>query len=154
MEVEKRLSAMGVELFTDIKPIGSYTPFSRTGNIVCLSGQGPSVRGKYESYIGKVGAGISKEEGYEAARLTAVNLISILKLAVGDLDKVKRIVNLHGYVNSTDDFTEQPFVINGASDLLIAAFGEKGRHSRCALSVNSLPLGICVEAELTADVEA
>lgn len=85
--------------------------------------------------------------------MTAANLISILKKAAGDLDRVKQIVSVHGYVNSTPDFTEQPYVINGASDLLVKAFGEKGRHARCAMSVNSLPLGICVEVELTAEIE-
>ena len=109
--------------------------------------------GEYTRYLGKVGEDITKEEAKEAAAVTAVNLVSILKDAVGDLDRVKRIVSVHGFVNSTPDFTEQPYVINGASDLLVELFGEKGRHSRCAMSVNSLPLNICVEVELIAEVE-
>lgn len=153
MTVEERLRELGVELFTDISPIGNYVPFSRTGNLVYISGQGPSIRGKYSDYIGKVGAGISKEKAREAAEVTAVNLISILKSALGDLDLVNRIVNLRGYVNSVPDFTEQPYVIDGASELLVESFGEKGRHSRCAISVPSLPLGICVEIELVAEVK-
>lgn len=152
MSAEERLKELGVELFLDIKPIGSYVPFARTGNLVYVSGQGPSIKGKYESYIGKVGDKVTKDEAKEAARITAVNLISILKTAVGDLDRVNRIVSVHGFVNSTPDFAEQPYVINGASDLLVEVFGEKGKHSRCAMSVNSLPMNICVEIELIAEV--
>ena len=153
MAAEERLNELGIELFADIRPIGSYVPFVRTGNLVYVSGQGPSIRGKYVDYIGKVGGSISKEMAKEAARATAVNLISILKNAVGDLDRIERIVSVHGYVNSTPDFTEQPYVIDGASELLVELFGEKGRHSRCAVSAPSLPLDICVEIELIAEVK-
>lgn len=153
MQIENKLKELGIELFSDIKPIGSYVPFVRTGNLVYVSGQGPSIKGKYVDYIGKVGGGISKEKAKEAARATAVNLISILKNAVGDLDKIERIVSVHGYVNSTPDFTQQPYVIDGASELLVELFGEKGRHSRCAVSAPSLPLDICVEIELIAEVK-
>lgn len=153
MQIENKLKELGIELFPDIKPIGSYVPFVRTGNLVYVSGQGPSIKGKYVDYIGKVGGGISKEKAKEAARATAVNLISILKNAVGDLDKIERIVSVHGYVNSTPDFTQQPYVIDGASELLVELFGEKGRHSRCAVSAPSLPLDICVEIELIAEVK-
>lgn len=152
MLVEKKLKELGIELFLDIKPIGSYLPFVQTGNLIYVSGQGPSIEGKYVDYIGKVGSDISKEKAKEAARITAVNLISILKNAAGDLDRIKKIVSVHGYVNSTPDFTEQPFVIDGASELLIELFGEKGKHARCALSALSLPLNICVEIELIAEV--
>ena len=93
------------------------------------------------------------EEAKRAAEQTAVNLISILKTAVTDLDRVRRIVSVHGYVNSTPEFTQQPEVINGASDLLVKVFGERGKHARCAMSVSSLPLNICVEVELIAEVE-
>jgi enamine deaminase RidA (YjgF/YER057c/UK114 family) len=154
MAVKERLSELGIELFPDIKPIGSYVPYVRTGNLVFVSGQGPSIKGKYVDYIGKVGDGISKEKAKEAARATAVNLISILNNAVGDLDRVERIVSVHGFVNSTPDFTEQPYVIDGASELLAELFGDKGRHSRCAVSAPSLPLGICVEIELIAEVKS
>ncbi|MBR5473900.1 MAG: RidA family protein [Lachnospiraceae bacterium] len=153
MKIEQRLEELGIELYLDIKPIGAYVPFVRTGNLVYISGQGPSVKGQYTSHFGKVGDSISKDEAKEAARMTAVNLIALLKAAVGDLDKVKRIVNVMGYVNSTPDFTEQPYVINGASELLVEVFGEKGKHTRCAMSVNSLPLGMCVEVQLVAEVE-
>lgn len=152
MLVEKKLKELGIELFLDIKPIGSYLPFVQTGNLIYVSGQGPSIEGKYVDYIGKVGSDISKEKAKEAARVTAVNLISILKNAAGDLDRIKKIVSVHGYVNSTPDFTEQPFVIDGASELLIELFGEKGKHAICALSALSLPLNICVEIELIAEV--
>lgn len=152
MLVEKKLKELGIELFLDIKPIGSYLPFVQTGNLIYVSGQGPSIEGKYTDYIGKVGSDISKEKAKEAARVTAVNLISILKNAAGDLDRIKKIVSVHGYVNSTPDFNEQPYVIDGASELLIELFGEKGKHARCALSALSLPLNICVEIELIAEV--
>ena len=94
----------------------------------------------------------NKEKAKEAAKITAVNLISILKNAVSDLDRVKRIVSVHGYVNSTPGFTEQPYVIDGASELLVEVFGDKGKHSRCAVSAPSLPLNICVEIELIAEI--
>ena len=152
MTAKERLKELGIELFADIRPIGSYVPFVRTGNLVYVSGQGPSINGKYIDYIGKVGGGISKEKAKEAARATAVNLISILKNAVGDLDRIEKIVSLHGYVNSTPDFTEQPYVVDGASELFVELFGEKGRHSRCAVSAPSLPLDICVEIELIAEI--
>ncbi len=153
MTTEKRLKELGIELFPDIRPIGSYVPFVRTGNLIYVSGQGPSIKGKYVDYIGKVGGGISKEKAKQAARATAVNLISILKNAVGDLDLIERIVSVHGYVNSTPDFTEQPYVVDGASELLVELFGDKGRHSRCAVSAPSLPLDICVEIELIAEIK-
>ncbi len=153
MTVEERLREMEIELFPDIRPIGSYVPFVRTGNLIWVSGQGPCIKGKYIDYIGKVGGGISKEKAKEAARATAVNLLSILKNAVEDLDRIERIVSVHGYVNSTPDFTEQPYVIDGASELLVDLFGEKGRHSRCAVSAPSLPMDICVEIELIAEIK-
>ena len=150
--MKKKLEELGIELFLDIKPIGSYVPFVQTDNLIYVSGQGPSIKGKYVDYIGKVGSDISKEKAKEAAKITAVNLISILKNAVSDLDRVKRIVSVHGYVNSTPGFTEQPYVIDGASELLVEVFGDKGKHSRCAVSAPSLPLNICVEIELIAEI--
>ena len=152
MLIEKKLKELGIELFLDIKPIGSYVPFVQTDNLIYVSGQGPSIKGKYVDYIGKVGSDISKEKAKEAARITAVNLISILKNAVGDLDRIKKIVSVHGYVNSTPDFIEQPYVIDGASELLLELFGDKGKHARCAVSAPSLPLNICVEIELIAEI--
>lgn len=153
MSPEQILEGLGHPLYLDIKPIGSYVPYVRSGNLVFISGQGPSIQGQYTSYLGKVGDTISMEEAKRAAEQTAVNLISILKTAVTDLDRVRRIVSVHGYVNSTPEFTQQPEVINGASDLLVKVFGERGKHARCAMSVSSLPLNICVEVELIAEVE-
>jgi len=152
MLIEKKLEKLGIELFLDIKPIGNYVPFVQTGNLIYVSGQGPSIKGKYTDYIGKVGSHISQEKAREASKATAVNLIAILKNAVGDLDRIKKIVSVHGYVNSTPDFTEQPYVIDGASELLVEIFGDKGKHARCAVSAPSLPLNICVEIELIAEV--
>ena len=153
MSPEQILEGLRHQLYLDIKPIGSYVPYVRSGNLVFISGQGPSIQGQYTSYLGKVGDTISMEEAKRAAEQTAVNLISILKTAVTDLDRVRRIVSVHGYVNSTPEFTQQPEVINGASDLLVKVFGERGKHARCAMSVSSLPLNICVEVELIAEVE-
>lgn len=153
MSPEQILEGLGHQFYLDIKPIGSYVPYVRSGNLVFISGQGPSIQGQYTSYLGKVGDTISMEEAKRAAEQTAVNLISILKTAVTDLDRVRRIVSVHGYVNSTPEFTQQPEVINGASDLLVKVFGERGKHARCAMSVSSLPLNICVEVELIAEVE-
>ena len=153
MSPEQILEGLGHQLYLDIKPIGSYVPYVRSGNLVFISGQGPSIQGQYTSYLGKVGDTISMEEAKRAAEQTAVNLISILKTAVTDLDRVRRIVSVHGYVNSTPEFTQQPEVINGASDLLVKVFGERGKHARCAMSVSSLPLNICVGVELIAEVE-
>ena len=153
MKIEQRLEELGIELYLDIKPIGAYVPYVKTGNLVYISGQGPSINGQYTSYFGKVGDTITKDEAKEAARITATNLIAILKTAVGDLDKVKRIVSVHGFVNSIPEFTEQPYVINGASELLVDVFGEIGKHSRAAMSVSSLPLNMCVEVEMIAEVE-
>ena len=153
MRTEQRLKDLGIELYLDINPIGSYVPYQRCGNVVIVSGQGPSFQGQYNAYLGKVGDTITKEDAKQAAEQTAVNLISILKKAVGDLDRVRQIVSVHGYVNSTPDFVEQPYVIDGASDLLVKVFGERGKHARCAMSVASLPLNLCVEVELVAEVE-
>lgn len=152
MKVEKRLEELGIKLPEAPKPLASYIPYRRTGNLIYISGQDCRVDGKLK-YEGKVGRDVSEEEAYEAARITAINLLAILKSAIGDLDKVVKVVNLHGYVNSADGFVRQPMVINGASDLLLEVFGEKGKHSRCALSANELPFNTPVEIEMIVEVE-
>ena len=152
MKIEEKIKKMGIEIPEAAKPVASYVPFRRVGNLIYISGQDCRVNGKLK-YEGKVGRDVTEEEAYEAARITAINLLAILKSAIGDLDKVVKIVNLHGFVNSADGFVRQPMVINGASDLLLEVLGEKGKHSRCALSANELPFNTPVEIEMIVEVE-
>ncbi len=153
MKIEKKLEELGVKLPEPATPVAAYVPFRRTGNLVYISGQDCKVNGELK-YKGKVGKDVTEEEAYEAAKIAAINLLAILKSAVGDLDRVRQIVNLHGYVNSAAGFVRQPFVINGASEFLVEVFGEKGKHSRCALSCNELPFDTPVEIEMIVEVEA
>ncbi len=152
MQIEAKIKELGINLPKAPKPVASYVPFRRVGNLIYISGQDCRVNGKLK-YEGKVGRDVTEKEAYEAARITAINLLAILKSAIGNLDKVVKIVNLHGYVNSADGFVRQPMVIDGASDLLIKVFGEKGKHSRCALSANELPFSTPVEVEMVVEVE-
>lgn len=152
MKIEEKLNEMGIKIPEAAKPVASYVPFRRVGNLIYISGQDCRVNGKLK-YEGKVGKDVTEKEAYEAARITAINLLAILKSAIGNLDKVVKIVNLHGYVNSADGFVRQPMVINGASNLLVEVFGEKGKHSRCALSANELPFNAPVEVEMIVEVE-
>lgn len=134
-------------------PLGNYVPWVRTGNLVFISGQGPKVNGSY-IYCGKVGLDYSKEDAIEAARMTGLNLLSCLEQAAMGLENVVRVVSLRGYVNSTDNFTEQPAVIDGISNILSEVLGhERGCSARCAISVNALPLGMVIEAEMVAELK-
>ena len=146
-EVEKRLAALGVALPKPAAPAANYVPFVVAGPLVFVSGQvtvGPSGI----EYVGKLGREFSVEEGQAAARLCAVNLLAQLRVACdGDLDRVRRCVKLGVFVNCTDDFTDQPKVANGASDLMVAALGDAGRHARAAVGAPSLPLGVAVEVD-------
>ena len=151
MKIEEKLNEMGIKIPEAAKPVASYVPFRRVGNLIYISGQSCRVNGELK-YEGKVGRDVTEEEAYEAARIAAINLLAILKSAIGNLDKVVKIVNLHGFVNSADGFVRQPMVINGASNLLLEVFGEKGKHSRCALSANELPFNIPVEIEMIVEV--
>lgn len=152
MKIEEKIKKMKIEIPEAAKPVASYVPFRRVGDLIYISGQDCRINGKLK-YEGKVGRDVTEEEAYEAARITAINLLAILKSAIGNLDKVVKIVNLHGFVNSADGFVRQPMVINGASDLLLEVFGEKGKHSRCALSANELPFNTPVEIEMIVEVE-
>lgn len=148
---EARLAELGITLPAVPAAIANYVPAVRSGNLVFLAGQiakGPD--GKF--ITGKVGRDLTEAQGAEVARTCAVQLIAALKAEVGDLAKVKRIVRVGGFVSCTDDFTAQPKVVNGASDLLVAVFGERGRHARAAVGVNSLPAGAPVEVELIAEL--
>lgn len=148
MKIEQLLKEKGIELPEVPKPVANYVPAVRIGNLVFLSGHGP------QKHIppGKVGKDLTLEQGYEAARNTALCLISTLKNFLGDLDKVVRIVKLTGFVNCSEDFKDQPKVVNGASDLFVEIFGESGKHSRSAVGMYQLPNNIPVEIELIAEV--
>jgi enamine deaminase RidA (YjgF/YER057c/UK114 family) len=141
-----RLSKMGLSLMTPAVPMANYVPFVLVGSMLYLSGQGPR-EADGTLHKGKVGAGVTREEAYQHARLTGLNLLSVAHMALGDLGKVTRVVKLLGMVNAVPDFGEHPAVINGCSDLLVETFGEAGRHARSAVGMGSLPGGITVEIE-------
>jgi len=153
MKIEKRLCDLNIELPTPPKPVASYVSYKIIGNMLYVSGQGPVINGR-KMYSGKVGAELTAEEGYQAARWCAVNLLAQMKKAVGDLDNIKQIVHIKGFVASADNFFGQPQVINGASDLMVEVFGEDGRHTRCALGTNTLPDNIPAEVEVIAEIKA
>ena len=151
-EVDARLADLGIEVPEAAAPVANYVGYVRSGNLVFVSGQVPLVDGEFR-FQGKVGAEFSVEEGQEAARICAINIIAQLKAACGgDLDRVRRIVKLGGFVNSTPEFADQPKVINGASDLMVAVFGDAGKHSRAAVSAGALPLGVAVEVDAIAEI--
>ena len=152
MKTEARLDELGIELPSPQAPAANYVPAVRTGNLLYLAGVGPAKRADGSSPIGKVGAELTLEEGYEAARLVCLNIISRLKAELGDLDRVVRVVKILGMVNATEDFGEHPAVINGCSDLLVEVFGERGKHARSAVGMQSLPFGIPVEIEAIVEI--
>ena len=152
MTAEEKLNRMGLELPPAAKPVGAYVPYLRTGTLIFTSGQLPLKEGKL-IYEGKVGSDLTLEQGYEAARVTALNALAQIKAAVGDLEKVAQIVRLEGFVNSAPGFTGQPKVLNGASELLIEVFGERGLHTRYAVGTNELPLNAPVELALTVEIK-
>jgi enamine deaminase RidA (YjgF/YER057c/UK114 family) len=149
--IEEKLAALNIVLPTPPKPAGSYIPVARTGNIIFVSGQIPIKEGKVV-FQGKVPKVTSIEDAQKAAKLCIINALAQLKLELGTLDKISRIVRVSGFVNSSDDFADQPKVINAASDLLFEIFGEKGKHSRIAIGVASLPLNSTVEIDLIAEI--
>jgi enamine deaminase RidA (YjgF/YER057c/UK114 family) len=151
MTVEDRLKELGHELPSQSRPIANYVGAVQTGNLVFVSGHGPRGAGG-ERPMGKVGRELTTEKGYEAARMCILGCLASLKTTIGDLDRVTRIVKLLGMVNCTEDFAEQPQVINGASDLLVELFGERGRHARSAVGMQMLPGNIPVEIEMIVEV--
>ena len=145
--IEQRLSELGIVLPAAGAPAGNYIPFVVAGNLVFLSGQVAREAGKMK-YVGKVGRELTVDVGQAAARLCATNLLAQLKVACGgDLNRVERCVRISGFVNSSPDFLEHPKVINGASDLMVEVFGERGQHARTAVGVAALPLDSAVEVE-------
>ncbi len=151
--IDNRLKELGIELPVAAKPVANYVGWVRTGNLVFTAGQVPLKDGKIE-FVGKVGAEYSTEDAAKAARLCALNVIAQVKDACGgDLDRVKRIVKVVGFVNGIPAFSQHPKVINGASDLFVEVFGEKGKHARSAVGAGSLPLNVAVEVEAVAEIE-
>jgi len=152
--IDKRLSELGIELPKAAAPAANYIPYVVSGNLVFVSGQITLLDGEIK-YKGKIGENLTVDDGYQAARICALNLIAQVKEAAGgDLDRVKKVVKLGGFVNSASDFTDQPEVINGASDLMVEVFGEEaGKHARFAVAVASLPGGAAVEVDAIFEIE-
>lgn len=150
---EQKLKELGITVPEMTRPVANYVKYVRTGNLVFLSGHGPrNTRG--EDITGKLGEDMTIEQGYEAAKACGIQLLSTLKDACGgDLKRVRRIVKVLGMVNCTPGFTQQPKVMNGFSDLMVAVFGEKGKHARSAVGMNALPNNIGVEIEMVVEIE-
>lgn len=154
MEIEKKLAELGLSLPPMPVPAANYVPVVRTGNLLFVSGHGPAVvqDGKTQYIRGKLGKDMTVEQGYEAAKQVTLNILQSIKGEIGDLDKVRRVVKILGFVNCTEDFLDQPKVLNGASDLLVALYGERGRHARSAVGMYQLPFGIAVEIEMVVEI--
>ena len=153
MSPEEKLLELEITLPEAPAAVANYVPWIQTGNLLMTSGQLPWLDGEIQ-YAGKCGEDLSVEEGYEAARLCAINAIAQLKAAIGDLSRISKIVRLEGNVHSAAGFQGQPQVLNGASDLFFAVFGERGRHTRTALGINEMPLDAAVQLSLFAEVES
>ena len=151
-DAEARLKEKGIVLAAPGKPVANYVNVVRVGNLLYLAGKGPT-KPDGTNITGKLGKDLTIEQGYEAARLTALNHLAVLKAELGSLNKVKRIVKVLGMVNCTEDFKDQPKVINGYSDLMVEIFGEKGKHARSAVGMYALPSNIAVEVEVIVEVE-
>ena len=152
-EVEKKLEALGIALDAGPDPMANYVSVQKAGNIWFFSGAGPFKNGK-PAVFGRLGENMTTEEGYQAARLAGINLLAILKRELGgNWDKLEQIVKLQGFVSSTPDYYEQPLVINGTSDLLVEALGDRGRHARTAVGTNVLPFRIPLEVEMIVKVK-
>ena len=152
MSAEARLKELGITLPEQPRPVANYVPAVKVGNLLFVSGHGPYNDGTIKM-AGKLGNELTVEEGYAVARTVALNCLATIKAEIGSLDRVRRVVKLLGMVNCTEDFKEQPRVINGCSDLLAELFGEAGKHARSAVGMQALPLGIPVEIEMIVEVE-
>ena len=150
-DYDAKLKELHIELPEVGKPIANYVKAVRTGNLLFLAGHGPN-KADGSWITGKVGKDLTIEQGYEASKLTAINILATIKAELGTLNKVKRIVKVNGMVNCTPDFTDQPKVINGCSDLLVAVFGEAGKHARAAVGMNALPMDTAVEIEVIVEI--
>ncbi len=150
---EARLREMGIELGEPEPPIANYVKAVRTGDLIFLAGHGP-LPPLDETVTGKVGRDLTVDQGYQAARRAGIGLLTSLKGAVGDLRKVRRVVKVTGMVNAVEGFTQHPEVVNGCSDLLVAVFGERGKHARAAVGMASLPRDMAVEIEMIVEIDA
>ena len=148
---EAKLAELGIELKMPGTPVANYVHAVRTGNLLFLAGKGPR-KPDGENIVGKLGADLTIEEGYDAARMAGINQLAVLKSELGNLNKVKRIVKVMGMVNAISEFTDQSKVINGYSDLMVEVFGEKGKHARAAVGMGSLPGNMAVEVEMVVEV--
>jgi enamine deaminase RidA (YjgF/YER057c/UK114 family) len=153
MQTEAHMNSLGITVPSVPSPAGNYVHAVRTGNLLYLSGKGPYNEDGSRPKTGKVGRDITTEEAYQQARSVGLTLIAVMKDALGDLDKVKRIVKVLGMVNCAPDFGDQPKVINGCSDLFVEVFGERGRHARSAVGMGGLPGQIACEIEVIVEVE-
>jgi len=151
-DAETRLKEKGIVLPAPQKPVANYVNAVRVGNLLYLAGKGPT-KPDGSNITGKVGKDLTIEQGYEAARLTAINHLAVIKAELGSLNKVKRIVKVLGMVNCAEDFKDQPKVINGYSDLMVEIFGDKGKHARSAVGMYALPMNTAVEVEVIVEVE-
>ncbi len=152
IDFDKKLKELGIELYTPSKPMGNYVKAVRTGNLLYLAGHGPT-KADGSNITGKVGKDLTTEQGYDAAKQVGVAMLSTLKAELGDLNKVKRVVKVLGMVNCTENFVDQPKVMNGFSDLMVAVFGDKGKHARSAVGMYALPSNIAVEVEIIVELE-
>ena len=152
MKIEERLEELGITLPSPTTPVANYVLTVQTGNLIFTSGHGPG-SGEGKIYKGQLGTDLTIEDGYQSAREVGLGLISTLKHALGDLDRIKRVVKVVGFVNSAPTFTDQPAVVNGASDLFVEVFGDKGKHTRSAVGMVQLPGGIPVEIEMIVEIE-
>lgn len=152
VDFDKKFKELNIELYMPSKPMGNYVKAVRTGNLLYLAGHGPT-KADGSNITGKVGKDLTTEQGYDAAKQTGIAILSTLKSELGDLNKVKRIVKVLGMVNCTENFVDQPKVMNGFSDLMVAVFGDKGKHARSAVGMYALPSNIAVEIEMIVEVE-
>lgn len=153
MSVADRLKELGLTIPPAPAPAANYVPYVQEGKLVFVAGQVPRGADGKLQYVGKVGRDLTEQQGYEAARLCALNCIAQAQACLGTLERVKRVVQVRGFVNCTPEFTNHPQVINGASDLIVQVFGEKGKHARAALGAGSLPAGVAAEVEMVVAVE-
>lgn len=149
---ESKLADLDITLGTPSSPVANYVNVVRTGNLLFLAGKGPT-QANGELITGKVGGDLTVEQGYEAARVTGINQLTVLKAELGNLNKVKRVVKVLGMVNAVPEFGNHPEVINGFSDLMVEVFGDRGKHARAAVGMGSLPRNIAVEIEMIVEVE-
>jgi len=151
-DFEARLKELGLSLPEIPAAAGAYIPAVQSGNLIFCSGQGPYKNGTF-AYIGKVGDNLSLEDGYQAARIAVLNCLAEICSLIGSLNKIKRVVQIRGFVNSAPEFHDQPKVVNGASELVLDIFGDAGKHARCALGTSNLPMNIPVEIEMVVEIE-